>query len=649
MLDDAIALAPTLTLALFASTLPAGAQEKERVVLDLQRFLEMYEKNKAEKPEEPARDHAISSGRYRGEVLFEDGKPYAARFSATLHVRPLRPKGFCRIPLLPATVALESATIEGKEAPVYVEGGFYFLLTDRRTEFDLALSFGAAVTSAEGSTGISFQLVPSGATSLSLSVPSNEDLDFTVTNAKLQSDKVVGDARVVEATIPATGALAIQWQRKVDDTAKKRQARVYSEIYTLTSLGDGTVRARVTAENTILFAGVERFRYTVPAGMTVLEVTGPGIRDWKVDAGELEVLLNFAAEGSYGLTVVMERPLAGAGAHVDAPVLVPVSVERTRGWVGVEARGNLELSAGTVKDATPVDVRTLPPAILGLTDQPLVFGYKYLGAKPAIALSAAQHEEVDVLVTLLDQTAARTTWNREGRRLTSVRYQVRNNRRQFLRLALPHDAELWSASVAGRAVQPARAADGRVMVPLIRSQQAGSELRSYEVEVVYVENGAAADRRGRGTFSATLPVADVPTTYASWTVFSPSGAKIRRRTVDGTLERVDSLSEPIVPPEERVVAAAGMKRGEVESEEGIAEEDVDFGELAQHQQMGPPPPPPPPQVQSSATGGAAIEGGAAPVLVQLPMQGEPTYFEKTLALSGPLTIAFRYCGLERKK
>ena len=39
------------------------------------------------------------------------------------------------------------------------------------------------------------------ATTTQLSVPARDDLDFTVTNAKLQSDKVLGDKRVVEATL----------------------------------------------------------------------------------------------------------------------------------------------------------------------------------------------------------------------------------------------------------------------------------------------------------------------------------------------------------------------------------------------------------------------------------------------------------------
>ncbi len=611
-----------IVLATFLALLPltARAQEAERVVLKLDEFLKLYEKAKAEKEEEPPRDHAVASSLYRGEVLFDEGKPYAARFRTTLKIRPFKKKGFARIPILPATVAVESATIEGRDAPIVIENGFYNLITERRTDFDLEIVLGAGVTTNEGRSQVSFQLVPSGSTRLELSVPSQEELDFEVANARIKSDKVVGDARVVEATIPATGSLSIQWQRKIEDSAKKKEARIYAETYTLASLGDGVVRATSSVQNVILFAGVESLAYEIPQGMTVLDVQGPGIREWKLDGQQLSVALNFAAEGSYALQIQMERPLPTGAASIPTPLVVPVGVERARGWVGVESRGNLELTAGQVQGATPVDVRMLPASILGVTDQPLLLGYKYLGARASIDLKTAQHDEVEVLVTLLDQTQAQTMWNREGRRLTSVHYQVRNNRRQFLKLSLPQEAELWSASVAGRAVQPAKASDGRVMIPLIRSRQAGSSLAAFQVEVVYVETGAPTDSRGRGTFQASLPVPDVPSTYVAWTVYSPEHTKVKRRSVAGNLDHVNYLSQPIATEDDELVA--------LPTQEQMLSGEIELADKA---------------------GGGGMTRGAAPVPVSLPLQGVETHFERTLALGDQLTVSFHYKGLKKKR
>ncbi|MBC8072188.1 MAG: hypothetical protein IAG13_27960 [Deltaproteobacteria bacterium] len=618
----AVALSLSLVLALPGRVL--ADEPPERVIMKLDEFLKMWETTR-KRDEEPPRDSALASARYKGEVVFEDGKPHAAVFKARQHIEVLRTKGWARVPLLPATVALQSAKIAGREAPVVIEGGFYTLVTDRRGAFDLDLQFGVAVTTTDGQSTISFQLAPSGATEIELAVPAKEDLDFTVYGAQLESDKVVGGNRVVEATLPATGSLTVQWQREIPE-AEKKSARIYSEVQTLVSLGEGVMRANATVQHTILFAGVDKLSYQVPKGMTVLDVRGPGIRDWKLgEDGKLDVALNFAAEGSYSLAIDLERAMNDDSKDLSLPIVTPVGSERSKGYLGIESRGNLEIAAGRALGATPLDVRALPASILGITDQPLLFGYKYVGTTPKIDMITGAHAEVDVLVTLVDQTVAKTMWTREGRRLTSVAYQVRNNRRQFLRLALPAGAELWSASVGGRGVQPAKASDGRVMVPLLRSQeQQGGTLSSFDVEVVYVDAGAPTDDRGRGEFKAALPVPDVPSTYVAWTIYSPEGTKVGRFSHEGTLRHVDGLSNPI--PRASFVEAGNvdMKAADMPAQQAYE------GNVA-------------------PAGGAALGQGAAPVQVSLPLSGETTHYEKLLAFGEGerLEVSFRYRGLRK--
>jgi hypothetical protein len=610
-----------ISLLLLLTTLvpaTAGAQDPpERVVMRLGEFLDLYEKGKAkgDKPQAPPRDHAISSARYEGEVLIVEGDPRFAEFKATMRVDVLAKEGWVRVPVLPATVALQSAKVGGKEAAVVIEDGFYTLVTDRRGPFDLELQFGASVSTSDGASSVGFELSGSGATELQLKVPAEEDLDFTVANAHLQSDRVVGKFREVEATLPSTGSLTVSWQREIPEAAKQ-SSQVYAEVYSLVGISDGLMRTTTTVEHTILFAGKDKLEFGLPKGMTVVEVQGNGLRDWNhAKDGKLEVLLNYAAEGSYALTVVMEKVVGSADGALEAPIIVPLGVERSKGWLGVESRGNLEIAAGDVKDATAVDVRSLPAAILGITEQPVLLGYKYLTNEATVPLSLSHHDDVDVLVTLLDETRARSMWTAEGRRLTSVNYRVRNNRKQFLRLSLPEDAELWSASVGGRAVQPASATDGRILVPLVRSQASGGALAAFDVEVVYVENGEPVGPSGRGTFMATLPTADVPSTYVAWTVYAPEKVRIGRRSYDGNLNHVDYLSNP------------------------IPEEDMHYIETVT------------PEVQQAAvaqTGDGALGEGAVPVPVSLPLQGKAVHFEKLLALDETLRVEFSFRGLKRR-
>lgn len=586
----------------------------DRVTMTLSEFLQLYEasKNRPDKPEKAPRAYALSRARYDGRVVIDDGEPISAVFTATLSVEVLKDKGWVRIPLLDAGVAVQRARVDGKEAPLVLEKGAYVLVTDARGRFDVEIEFATSVKTEGGSSGFSFPLQPSGATTMTLAVPTDVDLDFTVANSRLEQDRVEGSDRVVEATLPATGSLAVSWQREIDKDDADEPARMYSEVHTLVAIGDGLVKATATVNQTILFAGVDELQVKVPADYTVLDVRGNGLRDWSLEGGVLTAELNYEAEGAYQLVLDLERPLDGT--DVAAPVVQPIGVERSKGWLGVQALGALEIQEENVQGAAPVDVRTLPATILGVTGTPVLLGFKYIGDQASIPLKVSEHDEVDVLVTLLDQAEATTMFTIDGRRLTSVRYQVRNNRRQFLRLKLPNDAELWSASVAGRAVQPAQSGD-RLLIPLVRSQASGGNLAAFQVEVVYVENGSGPAANGKGTFTADLPTADAPTTYVAWTVFAPRDAKVKKKDYDGSLRDVSSLSRP------------------VRTETALQ---VEANNLPMQQAAGG-------QFDSGGLG-----NGAAPVQVNLPLQGRRHYFEKLLVLDERLWASFDYKGLKDK-
>jgi hypothetical protein len=298
---------------------------------------------------------------------------------------------------------------------------------------------------------------------------------------------------------------------------------------------------------------------------------------------------------------------------VAVPDLQVREVERVKGWVGIDARSALEIAAGQVQDASPVDVRELPTAILGQTTWPVLLGFKYRKQDWAIPLEIRQHEDVDMLVTIVDSLAATSVMTRDGRRMTQLVYSMRNNRAQFLRLRMPESAEVWSAFVGGRAVKPAKGEDGRLLVPLARSQASGGALASFAVELVYVEGGVAPDARGHGTYTASLPVADVPCTQVAWTAYLPYEAKVKAKLIETTLRKVDYFTS---------VSTAGYA--------------VDAMQVNYEVQ----------QQAAAAFAGEAAAAGVQPVRVALPIDGWAMLFEKLLVLDEALTLTFPYTGLE---
>lgn len=523
------------------------------------------------------------------------------------------------VPLAPTSVALRSAKMGGKDAPIFLNNGWYTLITDAKGVLTVDLQIAAQVFEANGVSSLSFPMAPSGGTEVVLEVPGDEELEFTVGQAKLVSDTTANNVRRLEALLPATGTLGISWQREVPEEGSGPEAtaesRRYAEVHTLLGVSEGVLSAHSDVLYTIVHKGVDALTVTLPADVAVLDVTGSGIREWTAtrqgDSQTVSVALNFEATGSYKLMLDYERVLPEGSTTTTVPVLTVGGVERVKGFVGVAALSTLEVLAENVSGARRVDVRELPASVVGRTDQPVLLGYKFRQADWSVPLRISQHEDIDVLVTIVDTAEAITMVTADGKIMSRQSWHVRNNRRQFLRLDMPEGAEIWSVNVAGKAVKPARDEQGQVLVPLVRSKASGGALAAFSVEVVWVQTGATPDERGRATLDLALAQVDVPVTYARWSVYLPWEAKVRDRDVESTMRRVEYFSTPVTPEGEYLdqIAQGAMQQ-------------------AYDQQQ------------------AAVEGGVAPVDVAMPVDGQPILFEELLVVGEPLTATLSVRGLE---
>jgi hypothetical protein len=603
----------TRTLLLLLALSPAALAD-DSVTMTLDQFLAMYEKARTPDTQAPVAPtpYTRSSLRFVGEVETDEaGNPTAAVFDATIRIDPLR-DGWKGVDLISKDVALLSATVGGKPVSVVPQGAWYRMNTDRTEPFDVKLRFAVPVVVREGIPGLAVRLAPGGATTVELTLPDDSPKDVRVGAAHRVVERVRGGKGVVEAALASGDSLSIQWPPKADEVAEAKDARVYAESFTLVGVGDGVLTARTSVAHEILFAGVDQFQFQVPDGMTVLDVRASGMDAWTVNGdGVLTVDLGFAVERSWSVSVDLEKVVGQGDQSLDTPLLTPLGVDRAKGWVGVTAGGGLEIAPGAVANAGPVDVRTLPATLLALTQQPILLGYKFLGDDATVPLDLSQHEEVDVLVTLIDTTEATSAVTIDGRRLTRVVYEVRNHNKQFLRAVLPAGATLWSASVAGRAIQPTKRADGGLLLPLARSANSGTGLASFPVEVVYVETGDAL--QGGAAFAADLPKVDVPSTAVSWSIYLPEGAKVPKGSKEGSLRAAQY---------QRYAAAR----------EFVA---ID----AEYEQVS--------QAASADLGAGGLGNSAAPVRVELPLEGDVFVFEKLLSVDDErLWVAFDVRGLK---
>jgi len=565
----------------------------------------------------PPTDWAITAAEYVGD-LTKDG----ATFTATFKVNVLKEKDWKTIPILPATVAIQDITLP-PNAYLRLGSGMYEVLTTATGPVEIKVKFAVAVTEQAGTLTLRFDRAASSTCVLDLKV-AQTGVDITVAGAQAVVKKEEGGVTRVVVALPAQQAVQLAWERAIPE-AEKVPPKVYAETQTLVAVGDGIIVCREKINFNILHTGVRVLKLKVPDGVSILEVKGDRVRDWRVVQSELTVAMSNEVIGDYVLNVTYEKPAAVAAAgSAGLPVLRTVDVVREKGHIGVVALANVELSAPKLDGATAIDVRELPPEMLAMTAQPILLAFRYVTEKFDIPLAIKKHEDVSVLVTLVDSGVITTMQTMDGRRITKVVYNVRNNRQQFLRLAMPEGVDIWSASVSGKSIRPAKDEQKRILIPLVRSEGASSGLASFPVEIVYVEKTADAAKKMEpaGTLHIELPRASEPITHLMVNLYVPKEGKYMKAW----------SSEPWIEGPLTVVKEFRQLMG------GPGQPPVDAQAAVNAIQAAA-------QAQVEA---ATTAAGATPIRVNLPIDGQLFRLEKILVLDEPLFVDVRYSGWEKK-
>ncbi len=557
------------------------------------------EHRKDEDKAPPPTNYVVTRAVYSGTL----GKGVAT-FDAELDVDVLRKKGWKRIPVLPATVGVDKAELpKDKEAYLNVAGSMYEVLTQAEGKLPVKLRFATSVTEDGGLNVVSFDRVSSGTCLLELAVES-QDVEVKVAGAQ---DITPQGAPKRLFALPAGNRVAITWERKIEEV-KKGPPKLYAQTETLVAVGDGLVTCRQKVFYSIVHAGVREVQLAVPEGVNVLDVSGSYLHDWRVEGGALKVQFAREVKGSHRLDVTFEKAAAGT---LDAPVLTTAGTERERGFVAIVALANVEVAGVPKGDASAVDASALPPELVGLTGQPVLLGYRYTGKAFSVPLEIRKHADVRVLVTLVDAAAVTATQTLDGRRITRMVYDVRNNRNQFLRVTMPKDAEIWSLSVSGKAAQPARDEQGKTLIPLVRSS--GQHLAAFPVEIVYVQKGEKPSAEGKGAIRVDLPRCDQPIMHVLCSLYLPEQG--RYESFSGPLKHVEQFSDL----QERTMPGGRPQVVSAQDEARQLEQAVNQG-LRQ-----------------------AAPAGVTPIQVSLPTSGKLLRFQKVLVLEGDeLWVELKY-------
>ncbi len=467
---------------------------------------------------DPPVDYIIPYAEY--EAVISDG---ILRGDVSIPIVVLK-DDYVQVPLFDQSLPLSSPRLDGETAPILPYSSKHTLVLKGPGNYTFKAGFVMELT--EHVTNFRLNIPRTSSTRFTLTLP-ERDIEVKLNPASRISSRASRNRTVIDAFVPSTDYLYCEWMKALpEEKEKELEPIVYSEVRTLFSVGEGLVRGSSEIVFSVVQGKVDVLRFEVPEDVRILDVRSGNLRDWKMeDEGDVRIIsayLKFPASGTITVTCDYERSMEGVSAVVEMPNVECVGVDREKGYIGVVATTNVEvtLMEDALDVATRIDRSELPQNLWNRTNHPIILAFKYLETPYKIVLDIEKHEDLPVKVATADNASFVAILTGEGNYIIRGTYSIRNNLKQFLSLDLPEDAELWSLFVGGSPSKPGKGDKNRVLVPMEKSR-GGEDATTFPVEIVYFVKdkklGAFGKRR------VTLPKVDVPVSVMNLSLYLPYG------------------------------------------------------------------------------------------------------------------------------
>ena len=513
-------------------------------------------------PEPPPLDATLTRVDYDLRVA---GEVAAGRASLTVDVLK---DGWVRVPV-PAGLLVREARLDGKLVSLVPgaaggKGGAHVsALLSHAGRSVLLLDVDVPVSSSAGEETLSLPSAESGVTRATVQLP-RLGIDLRVGGGLLsEKSEAPGETKWL-AYGRGNEALTFTWRRKTEDHHVDLPLRMRGSLTQLTSLAEDSSLIYAEANLEVVQGAAREVRLQLPEKVTINQVSGAMVADWEMKNGELAVTFLEPVEHSARFVISGETRLPRDGV-IDVPLLRLEGTERDEGGVAVEVLGAGEIKSQKPQGLDDADATDLGEMIAGRQSPALVaFRVKpgEAGATRSLSVNIVRYDQQAVLMANVEEARYQILMSADGKELVQARYAVRNNQRNFVKVALPAGATVWSASLAGKPVRPGQAPDGSLLLPLEKSR-GGDDAPAFAVEILYITKAAAWEEKGRG--KVTLPALDLPISRTGLLLYYPPLFHVTAET--GTFragEYENPSAAALLPPSVEVASDGRFTRSGLE-------------------------------------------------------------------------------------
>lgn len=329
--------------------------------------------------------------------------------------------------------------------------------------------------------------------------------------------KVAGE---MDGWLAAADTLALTWAPHADTTPRAAAPLVKASATTSVWGEPGALLSQTVARWQVLRGAVDRFELDV-TGLEEVDVEGANLATARREGDRM--VLTPRAPVRAGFEVRVRARRAAGDAEVAAPAPRPIASRVERFWTLGKAEDAELVPVGGPRS---VPTRALPEWGRGLSDTAVVSAWE--GDTP-LRVRLARYEPLMGPDTVIERAVLVVSSAVEGRSLVRTTWHVRNERRQYLHVTPPPGTRPVTARVSGEAVLVLSDGAGGLYIPLEKSVETVQGLLTFPVELTWIAEGGAWDRKGERALQ--VPAVDAPIQAADWEVYLPRGVTSPRASV----------------------------------------------------------------------------------------------------------------------
>jgi len=281
---------------------------------------------------------------------------------------------------------------------------------------------------------------------------------------------------------------------------------------------DRSVDETILLAWTIQKAGIREVAFLLPAWMAEARISAPLLRQKTVEpvseapGAPVRVRLTLQDQVMDELRVLVENDRLLEGEVFEAPVPVVETGRTTRRYVALESAGRDEVIVTASEGLAPLSRRQKEwAAVAGMLrgGTTRAFIVSPGASRPRLAFRTKRRKAVETVQARIGLAETDLVMDASGAYRGQVVYHIDNRTEQFLEIALPEGADLWTAVVAGEPVKPTRIEGGesalagqagRVRIPIVKTAEGDLD---YAVVLKY---GGVVGRLGAMQYRVRFPL-----------------------------------------------------------------------------------------------------------------------------------------------